>query len=82
MARKYGKYTASALSTRTHVPGGPWDRAYRKGNNSVIDLKEMKEYFSRCEGELKSFDELIAKKEILPGRDKDGCMVLSEDMFN
>lgn len=82
VARKYGKYTAPALSTMTHVPGGPWDRAYRKGNNSVIDLQEMKEYFSRREGELQSFDELIAKKEILPGRDKDGCMVLPEDMFN
>lgn len=46
----YGMETAQTLSLWTHEPGGPWEKALEKGRgvmNSVIDKKDIRDYFKR-----------------------------------
>ena len=42
---EYGKYTGWALKNMTHLEGTPWTKAYKKNQNCVIPLDEIKEFF-------------------------------------
>jgi len=41
----YGKYTGVALKNITHKNGTPWQTVYKKGENNIITLPAMKEWF-------------------------------------
>lgn len=43
-ASEYFRYSATELVTRTHIEQ-PWQSAVSKGRNSVINTKEMYEYY-------------------------------------
>ena len=51
----YGKYTGLALMKMTHAKGAPWDQVYVQGQNEIIPLDLIKEYYSNKECRLDSF---------------------------
>ncbi|KFM92960.1 Panacea domain-containing protein [Paenibacillus macerans] len=44
--KEYHAYSAGDLVEKTHRPGGPWERVYREGLNSIITDDLIKEYHS------------------------------------
>lgn len=42
---EFKQYQAFQLSALTHKPNSPWDRAYKRGKNSVISNNSIKDYF-------------------------------------
>lgn len=48
--RAYKDMSATKLSQMTHVPGGPWERAYKQGRSVDISEEAMREYFSAVGG--------------------------------
>lgn len=44
---RYGKFTGRALEAMTHEKGTPWSKCYLPGRNVVIELQDIKEYFSK-----------------------------------
>ena len=42
---EYGRYTGWALKNMTHLAGTPWTKFYKKAQNCVIPLEEIKAYF-------------------------------------
>ena len=43
---RYGSFTAGQLSTLSHVSGGPWDLARKKGEDR-IDPSEIRQFYSK-----------------------------------
>lgn len=43
---EYGKYSANYLVNFTHKTA-PWNKAFEQGNNTVIDLAELKSFFEK-----------------------------------
>lgn len=79
VARKYGKYTASALRNMTHAVGTPWDLVYRRGQkHKEIPLALIEDYFSELEN-LKPAEKQFRKADFIGYRDEDGILVLPRD---
>lgn len=81
VAREYGKYTAGALRSMTHVPNGPWDQVYSKGSShTIIPFDSIKAWFSRpgCK-ELHSLELDFTDDSFVGYRDEDGNLVLPKD---
>lgn len=79
VAKKYGKYTASALRNMTHVVDSPWDKVYRPDLlHRVIPIAVMREYFNKMEElspEVKKFKET----DSIGYRDENGILVLPKE---
>lgn len=79
IARKYGKYTASALRNMTHVVGSPWDQVYEPNKAHVeIPLPVIKEYFADAEG-LDPATKEFKESDFIGYRDGDGVLVLPKE---
>lgn len=79
VARKYGRYTASALRNMTHVVGSPWDRVYQPNHaHALIPLQMIREYFSDMEG-LKPATKQFKESDFIGYRDSDGVLVLPKE---
>ena len=82
VARKYGKYTASALRNKTHAIGTPWDQVYRPNQTNIeIPLEVIRDYFAAhddlCQ-ETKQFKDV----DFIGYRDADGVLVLPKEWDN
>lgn len=51
----YGKYTGWSLRERTHRKGSPWQQVYVKGQNKIITLQSMMDYFQNGNDHLETF---------------------------
>lgn len=79
VARKYGKYTASALRNMTHVIGSPWDNVYNPQNiHTEITQDSMKSYFSNIDS-LTPAEKHFTESDFIGYRDKDGVLVLPKE---
>ena len=80
VAREYGRYTASALRNKTHVPNGPWDRVYVEGkNHTVIPVSYIKEYFEKNEKEIAEVEIPLSNEDFIGRRDENGYLVLPKE---
>lgn len=79
VARKYGKYTASALRNMTHVVGSPWDQVYQ-GNHAHVEipLPVIRAYFADIEG-LQPAAKQFKESDFIGYRDSDGVLVLPKE---
>ena len=79
VARKYGRYTASALRNMTHVVGSPWDQVYQ-GNHShtEIPLTAIRKYFAEAE-DLTPAEKRFKASDFIGCRDEDGILVLPKE---
>lgn len=76
VARKYGRYTASALRNMTHVVDSPWDRVYQGSHTRAkIPLSMIRDYFDGLD-ELSPADKQFRESDFIGYRDKDGILVL------
>ena len=75
--RNYGRYTGWALKEMTHEKNSPWSHAYKKGENQVISVNSIKEYFSNLS--LETFDINSVKLPIIEAIPKSWDSV--EDAF-
>lgn len=79
VARKYGKYTASALRNMTHVVNSPWDRVHRSNQPHIeIPLQVIKNYFSEFE-DLNPTTKQFKESDFIGYRDADGILVLPKE---
>ena len=79
VARKYGKYTASALRNMTHVIGSPWDQVYQANHaHTEIPLPVIRDYFSETE-ELTPATKQFKESDFIGYRDSDGVLVLPKE---
>lgn len=79
VARKYGKYTASALRNMTHVIGSPWNNVYKSGRQHiVIPERLMQEYFAESE-DLRQPERQYKESDFIGYRDADGYLVLPKE---
>lgn len=80
VALEYGKFTASALRNKTHVPNGPWDRVFVKGQyHTVIPLPIIKEFFDKNEQKITDIDIPLSEEDLIRRRDEDGYLVLPKE---
>jgi len=79
VARKYGRYTASALRNMTHVVGSPWSQAYQ-GNYShtEIPLSAIRNHFSELD-DLNPPVKRFKESDFIGYRDNDGILVLPKE---
>lgn len=79
VARKYGRYTASALRNMTHVVGSPWDQFYQ-GNHShaAIPLTAIQNYFAEAEDLIPAVKQ-FKESDFIGYRGKDGVLVLPKE---
>lgn len=60
VAREYGQFTASALTTKTHKKGTPWQKtAQTNAHNAIISKESISQYFHTVEPKLRSMDEIL-----------------------
>lgn len=79
VARKYGKYTASALRNMTHVVGSPWGQVYEANRAHVeIPLPVIRDYFAGAEG-LEPATKQFKESDFIGYRDSDGVLVLPKE---
>lgn len=79
VARRYGKYTASALRNMTHVVGSPWDQVYQMNQAHVeIPLPVIRDYFAGM-GELQPAAKQFKESDFIGYRDSDGVLVLPKE---
>lgn len=79
VARKYGRYTASALRNMTHVVGSPWDLVYQDGHtHTEIPLDSIQSYFNEND-DLSPSVRQFKESDFIGHRDKDGILVLPKD---
>lgn len=79
VARKYGKYTASALRNMTHVVGSPWDQVHKANRTHVeIPLPLIQNYFNGAEG-LEPAAKQFNESDFIGYRDRDGVLVLPKE---
>lgn len=80
IARTYSKYTASALRNMTHVPNGPWDKAYIPGVlHTEIPVSTIKDYFEKRVAPIKPVELNIDDDSFIGYRDHDDVLVLPRD---
>lgn len=79
IARKYGRYTASALRNMTHVVGSPWELAYQSTRaHTEIPLSSIQSYFSEMDN-LTAPVKQFKDSDFIGYRDKDGILVLPKE---
>lgn len=79
VARKYGKYTASALRNKTHAIGSPWEQVYRANRANVeIPLPVIQAFFD-AQGNLDQKTKQFEEDDYVGYRDKDGLLVLPKE---
>lgn len=79
VARKYGKYTASALRNKTHAVGSPWDQVYRPDQSNIeIPLDVIRNYFA-AHGDLSQEEKQFGEDDFVGYRDADGLLVLPRE---
>lgn len=79
VARKYGRYTASALRNMTHVVGSPWDQAYQgKHSHTVIPVEAIQGYFTDAEA-LNPAVKQFKESDFIGYRGEDGILVLPKE---
>lgn len=79
VAKKYGKYTASALRNMTHVIGSPWDQFYQKGRvHTEIPQASILAYFSDAD-DLNAETKTFKESDFIGYRDADGILVLPKE---
>lgn len=79
VARKYGRYTASALRNMTHAVGSPWDQVYQNNYaHTEIPLSSIQEYF-RERDDLTDAPKKFKESDFVGYRDADGVLVLPKD---
>lgn len=79
VARKYGRYTASALRNMTHVVGSPWDLVYEKGHpHTEIPTNFILRYFKEYE-DLSTAEKQFKESDFVGYRDTDGILVLPKE---
>lgn len=79
VARKYGRYTASALRNMTHVVGSPWSQVYRGSHtHNPIPVAAIQSYFAEL-GELSPAAKQFKESDFIGYRDKDGILVLPKE---
>ena len=80
VARTYSRYTAAALRNMTHVPNGPWDKAYEPGNlRTEIPVQLIKDYFENHVDPIRPIELNLDSDSFVGYRDSDGYLVLPED---
>ncbi|MCR5425855.1 MAG: DUF4065 domain-containing protein [Lachnospiraceae bacterium] len=80
VAREYGRYTASALRSKTHLPNSPWSKVYVDGqHHTVIPVDLIREYFIEHEKEVGDIQLSISDEDFVGRRDADGILVLPKD---
>lgn len=79
VARTYGRYTASALRSMTHVVGSPWDQVYQ-GNHTRIEipLDIIQNYFAQQQ-DLQPAEKQFKESDFVGYRDGDGVLVLPKE---
>ncbi len=78
VARRYGKYTASALRNMTSIVDSPWSQVYEEGTEHMeIPVSSIRDYFAteRLEPPAKQYKE----SDFVGYRDSDGVLVLPKD---
>lgn len=78
VARKYGRYTASALRNMTHVVDSPWAQVYEGSMHTEIPLALLQGYFAEQE-ELNPAAKNFKESDFIGYRDKDGVLVLPKE---
>ena len=79
VARKYGRYTASALRNMTHVVGSPWAQVYQENCPHIeIPLTAIRNYFSELE-DLNPAIKQFKEGDFAGYRDEDGILVLPKE---
>lgn len=79
VARKYGRYTASALRNMTHVVGSPWDLVYQEGHtHTEIPLSFIQSYFDAAD-DLAPAVKQFKDDEFIGYRGEDGILVLPKE---
>lgn len=80
VARTYTRFTASALRNMTHVPNGPWDKAYAPGESHIeIPLASIENYFKNREKPIEPIELNIDEDSFVGYRDSEGCLVLPKE---
>lgn len=75
IARKYGRYTASALRNMTHTPGSPWSQT----PGGVIPIQLIKKYFDSREEDIKPLEIEFEPEDIIERRDSSGVILLPKE---
>ncbi|MCC8078955.1 MAG: DUF4065 domain-containing protein [Oscillospiraceae bacterium] len=79
VARKYGRYTASALRNMTHIVGSPWEQVYQPQHTHIeIPQSIIQEYFSEFD-ELSPATKQFKESDFIGYRDDDGILVLPKE---
>lgn len=79
VAREYGRYTAGALRSMTHVIGSPWDQVYEANRAHIaIPLSIMRDYFAEL-AELNPAEKQFKESDFVGRRDEDGILVLPKE---
>ncbi len=79
VARKYGKYTLSALQNMTRIVGSPWDQVYEENRAHVeIPISIMRDYFSTVDA-LQPATKQFRESDFIGYRDSDGIFVLPKE---
>lgn len=79
VARKYGRYTASALRNMTHVVGSPWEQVYRKNNAHIEITRPLIQGYFEDLGELTRTTKQFKEDDFIGYRDENGTLVLPKD---
>lgn len=79
VARQYGRYTASALRSMTHVIGGPWDQVYRnKARHLEITVPVIRQYFQNI-APLERLELTLSDEDFVGYRDSEDVLVLPRE---
>lgn len=79
VARKYGRYTTSALRNMTHVVGSPWAQVYQgKHSHMVIPVEAIQDYFADAEA-LNPAVKQLKKSDFIGYHGEDGILVLPKE---
>ena len=80
VSREYGRYTASALRNRTHLPNSPWSKVYIDGqHHTTIPVDLIRDYFRKHEKEVRDVQLSFSEEDFIGRRDEDGLLVLPKD---
>ncbi len=83
ISRKYGKFTASSLVSKTHMINSPWDQVYQgKERHVLIPVNIIKEYFINHEEGIDDVVLPFSAADYIETRDKDGILILPKEWNN
>ena len=79
VAREYGKYSASKLTSMAHKPGAPWSKVYSPTEiNTVIPKEDICRYFKSLNA-IPRFTISYTDDDFIGYRDEDGYLVLPKE---